>query len=122
MARLPQFGAFLGTGGPAEIVTAVLPGDRLYRIDLLCNTGIAAMKLEEQSWRYFVIQFRIFVNGIDLGFIEQFDSRHRDAALDRLDDGIDGVGDRGKGAYRRRDRFRDRSEEHTSELQSQSKL
>ncbi len=104
MPRLPQLRALFGAGRPPEIVGAVLGCQRLHRVDLLCNPGIGAVKLEEQRRRDPVVELRILVDGVDLGFVEQLDSRHRHAALDRQDHRVDGGVDRWEGAHRSRDR------------------
>ena len=52
MPRLPQFAAFLlAPGRPAEIVAAIVAGDRLDQLDLLGHAGLGAVELEEQRRR-----------------------------------------------------------------------
>ena len=55
MPRLPQFRARLRRGRPAEIVAAMVGRDRLDEFGLLGDTGLGAVKFEEQCRRHLVI-------------------------------------------------------------------
>src|SRR5215472_10527432 len=91
MPRLPELGAFLGCCRPAEIIAAVVAGNRLYHGRLLGNPCRRAVEFEEKGWRYFVIELRIPVDSGDLSFVEQLYASDRYAALDRENDRIDSV-------------------------------
>ena len=57
MPRLPQLGTLLGCRRPAEIIPAIVDGDRLYRLRLFRHAAGCAVKLKEKGGRLFVIEF-----------------------------------------------------------------
>src|SRR6185437_16462389 len=103
----PELVALLLGRGPAEVAAAIVTGDLLDDRDLLGDAGGGPVKLEEQCRRDLVVEFRVLVDRVDLRLVQEFYARHRNAGLDRRDDGADRRLDRRKGAYRGRHRLGD---------------
>ena len=71
------------------------------RLDLLGDAASAAVELDEQRRRLRQVELGIGVEGADLQCVEQLDARHRNAELDRCDDGVAGAVERRERADRR---------------------
>jgi len=112
VARLPELVALFGVGGPGEAGAAMVLDDFLDELRLFGNPSLGAMELEEERRRRGQRQFGI---GVDIGdgdLVDEFDTRDRDAILDRGDDGLDRAAHAAEGADRRGDMFRDRMQLH----------
>ena len=106
MARLPETVPLLGIGSPLEVASACIGSQLLNDLCLLFYPMLRTMELQEKCRRNRQISFGITVDGIDLCLIKQFDTRNRNAILNRRNDGSHGAIEVRKGAHCRRNRFR----------------
>src|SRR5690606_12171205 len=86
VAGLPQLRALLGDVRPLERAAAKLAYDLAEGLGLLLHAGIAAVELDEKAWRFGVVELRIGIERTHAECVDQLDSRHRNAHLDRGDD------------------------------------
>ena len=106
MTRLPETVALLGIGGPLEVTPTCVSRQFLNHLRLLCNPLGRAVKFQKECRRDGEISLGIPVNGVDLGLVQQFDARHGNTILNRIDDRPNGAIEVWKSANCRGNRFR----------------